>query len=78
VVEVTVAMFVMVPAYGAVTVTIKFVVTPLARVPKVQFAMPAFVVPPPLALTKTTFVGSTSLTTTLLADDGPELVTVIV
>jgi hypothetical protein len=78
VIEVTVALFVTTPLAGALTVIVTFVVLPLVRVPKVQLATPALVVPPPLALTNTTFVGNTSLATTLLAVEGPAFVTVIV
>jgi hypothetical protein len=78
VVEVTVAIFVTTPLAGALTVIVTFVALPLARVPKTQLATPALVVPPPLALTNTTFVGNTSLATTLLAVEGPAFVTVIV
>ena len=76
--ELTLAVFVIVPLAGAVTVNVRFVVEPEASVPKVQLAIPAFVVPPPLALTNTTLVGNTSLATTLLAVDGPAFVTMIV
>ena len=76
--EFTLAVLVNMPPAGAVTVKVKFVVALAARVPRDQVAIPALVVPPLLALTKTTFVGSTSLATTLLAVDGPEFVTVIV
>ena len=76
--ELTVAMFVIAPLAGAVTINVKFVVALTAKVPSAQFTVPALFVPLPLALTNTTFVGSTSLATTLLAVDGPEFVTTIV
>src|SRR5260221_618307 len=76
--EETVAVFVIVPVTGAVTVTVTFVAAFAARFPSDHVTVPALVVPPPLALTKTTFTGSTSLATMLVAVDGPEFVTVIV
>jgi hypothetical protein len=76
--EPTVAVFVIVPLTGAVTVNVRLLDWPGFKLPNDQLATPAFVVPPLLALTNTIFVGSTSLATTLLAVDGPELVTVIV
>src|SRR5271170_7593221 len=58
VVEATVAMFVMFPLAGAVTVTVKLLVAFASRVPTVQLATPALVAPPGLMLKNTTFVGS--------------------
>ena len=63
---------------GAVTVTVKLVVAALAKLVSVQFTTPLLLVPPPEALTKVLLVGKVSLTTTLLAVEGPRLVTVIV
>lgn len=76
--EFTLAEFEMVPLAGAVTIIVTFVVLFAAKVPSVQFTVPEIKVPPPLAVTKRTFVGNVSLATTLLAVDGPEFVIEIV
>jgi hypothetical protein len=51
---------------------------PLVKVPNVQLTTPLLLAPPPLALTNVTPNGSVSVTTTLLALDGPKFVTDIV
>ena len=76
--DVTFAMLVSVPLAGAVTVTVTLVTSPLIKVPKAQFTMPLLFTPLPLADTNVTPTGRVSVTTTLLADDGPKLVTEIV
>ena len=76
--EVTLAMLVSEPLAGAVTVTLKLVTCPLARLPKVQVTTPTILMPPPLADTKVTPAGKVSVTVTLLALDGPKFVTLIV
>ena len=78
VLEVTVAMLEMLPFAGGLTVSVTLVTAPMARVPKVQLTTPALLVPPLLAETNTTFVGNTSLATTLVAFAGPKFVTEIV
>ena len=73
------AVFVNEPLLGAVTVTVKFIVAPRAKLVIVGHqTVPLPLVPPLVALTKVTFVGSRSLTMTLVAMSGPMLVTVIV
>ena len=74
----TLATFVSEPLAGAVTITVTLLTAPLANVPKVQVTIPALLTPPPLALTNVTLAGNVSVTTTLLALDGPKLVTLIV
>jgi hypothetical protein len=76
--ELALAVFVSVPLAGAVTVTVTLLTWPLAKVPNVQFTTPLVFTPPPVALTKLTPKGSVSVTTTLLALDGPKFVTDIV
>jgi hypothetical protein len=51
---------------------------PLVKVPNVQLTTPLLLAPPPVALTKLTPAGNVSVTTTLLALDGPKFVTDIV
>lgn len=76
--ELTVAVFVIVPLAGAVTVKVKLVVALTASVPSDQLTTPAFVVPPFDALTNAVPRGNVSVTTTLLAVDGPKFVTEMV
>jgi hypothetical protein len=76
--ELTLAVFVSVPEAGAVTVTVTLLTWPLAKVPNVQLTTPLLLAPPPLALTNVTPNGNVSVTTTLLALDGPKFVTDIV
>jgi hypothetical protein len=76
--ELTLATFVSEPEAGAVTVTVTLLTWPLARVPKLQLTTPLLFTPPPVALTNVTPAGSASVTTTLLALDGPKFVTDIV
>jgi hypothetical protein len=67
-----------VPLAGAVTVTVTLLIWPLVKVPNVQLTTPLLLAPPPVALTKLTPAGNVSVTTTLLALDGPKFVTDIV
>jgi hypothetical protein len=76
--ELALAVFVSVPEAGAVTVTVRLLTWPLVKVPNVQLTTPLVFTPPPVALTKLTPKGSVSVTTTLLALDGPKFVTDIV
>jgi hypothetical protein len=76
--ELTLAVFVSVPLAGAVTVTVTLLTWPLANVPNVQLTTPLVLIPLPLADTNVTVAGSVSVTTTLLALDGPKFVTDIV
>ena len=76
--EATVAVLVSEPLAGAVTVKVILLTGPLARVPKVQLTTPLLFNPPPVALTNVTLAGNVSVTTTLLALDGPKFVTEIV
>src|SRR5438309_2321709 len=73
------ALLVKEPLAGALTVTVKLVLPPLANEAMLgQVTIPLLLLPPPLALTKDTLKGRVSLTITLEAVDGPTLVTVIV
>ena len=74
----TLATFVRLPEAGAVTVKFTFVIWPLVRVPRVQLTTPLLFKPPPVVLTKVTVAGRLSVTTTLLALEGPKLVTEMV
>ena len=76
--EFTMAVLVNAPLAGAVTFKVKFVVAPAVIVPSDQLTIPAMFVPPPVVFTNVTPMGKLSVTTTLLAEDGPEFVTVIV
>jgi hypothetical protein len=76
--ELTLATFVITPPAGALTVNVKLLTCPDARLPTAQLATPPFVVPPPLAPTKTAPPGNASVTTTPPAAEGPKFVTVIV
>jgi hypothetical protein len=76
--ELTAATLVKEPLAGAVTVTLTLLTWPLVNVPNVQFTTPLVFNPPPVALTKLTPNGRVSVTTTLLALDGPKFVTEIV
>ena len=76
--DVTFATFVNVPLAGAVTVTVTLLTCEAASVPKFHVTNPPPTTPPPLALTEVTPTGNVSVTTTLLADDGPKFVTEIV
>jgi hypothetical protein len=76
--ELALAVFVNVPLAGAVTVTVTLLTWPLVSVPKLQLTTPLVFTPPPVALTNVTPNGSVSVTTTLLALDGPKFVTDIV
>ena len=50
----------------------------MTRLPRLQVTTPLLSAPPPLALTNVTPAGNASVTTTLLAVDGPKFVTQIV
>src|SRR2546421_463946 len=76
--ELTLAILVREPLAGAVTVTVRLLTWPVARSPKLQLTTPPLLMPLPLAFTKVTDAGKVSVTTTLLAMDGPKLVTEIV
>jgi hypothetical protein len=76
--ELTAATFVSEPLAGAVTVTVMLLTWPLANVPNVQFTTPLLLAPPPVALTNVMPNGKVSVTTTLLALEGPKFVTEIV
>src|SRR5580704_6360100 len=71
----TIAVLVTAPPAGASTVTLKLVLAPLvnAGITGQNTAPLALVVPPPVALMKVTFAGNASVTTTLVAGDGPAL-----
>ena len=74
--EVTLAVLVSVPLAGAVTVTVMLVIWLLVNVPSVHHTtVLGELLPPPLALTKVTPAGNVSVTVTLLAPEGPRLVT---
>ena len=76
--DVTLALLVNEPLAGAVTTSEKFVVAFTAKFARFQLTTPALTVPPPVALTKVAPAGSASVTTTLLAKDGPKFVNVTV
>ena len=76
--EPPVAMFVMEPEAGAITVSVTLLTWLLVNVPKFQITLLPFVVPPLLALKNATPFGNASVTVTLLALDGPKFVTEIV
>ena len=76
--ELTLAMFVMEPLAGAVTVTVRLLDWPAGNAPRFQLTTPALFEPLPLALTNVTPTGKLSVTTTVLALDGPRFVTLIV
>ena len=73
------AVFVIEPPAGAVMVMVKFVPVLAAKFVKLlHVTTPLLKLPPPDALTNTELVGRMSLTTTLLAVEGPRFVTLIV
>src|SRR5580704_8347024 len=74
----TVATLVNVPPVGAATVKVTLLMAPLARLPKLQTITPLLFTLPALAPTKLAPKGTVSVTVTLLATDGPKLVTEIV
>jgi hypothetical protein len=76
--ELAVAVLVNEPEAGAVTVTVTLLTWPLVNGPKLQLTTPLLFNPPPVADTNVTLAGSVSVTTTLLALDGPKFVTEIV
>src|SRR5437762_1381106 len=76
--ELRLAVLVSEPLAGAVTTTVRLLTWPLARLPRLQLTIPPLFTPLPLALTNVTDAGKVSVTTTLLATDGPKLVTEIV
>ena len=75
--ELTTAKLVSVPLVGAVTVRVKLLVCPEIKLPSDQLTTPELFTPPPLALTNVTPAGIASVTTTVLAVDGPRFVTEI-
>src|SRR5258706_15273996 len=58
--ELAVAVLVSEPLAGAVTTTVRLLIWPLARLPKLQLTMPLLFTPLPLALTKVTETGKRS------------------
>jgi hypothetical protein len=76
--EPTLAVLVSVPLAGVVTVNVRLVTWLFVNVPKLHVTTPSLVAKPPLAPAKVTPAGSASVTNTLLALDGPKLVTEIV
>src|SRR5712691_3090119 len=63
------------PLAGAVTMSVRLVLAPAARLPRsVQMICRPVNTPPALALTKVTPVGRSSVTVSLLAAVGPRLV----
>ena len=68
------------PVKGALTVNPRLVAAPLAKLGTAQntFVRLALVAPPPVALMKVRFAGRLSVTTSVVAVEGPTLVTVIV
>ena len=77
--EVHDALFVKVPLTGAATVRLKVAAAPLAKVAMAgHVTVPVVATPLPLALTNVTPAGKVSATSTLLAVEGPRLVTVTV
>ena len=60
------------------TVTVTLLTWPLVKVPKLQLTMPLVFTPLPVVPINVTPAGSESVTTTLLALEGPKLVTEIV
>src|SRR5258705_9586553 len=76
--ELTVAVLVSEPLAGTVTTTVRLLIWPLARLPRLQLTTPLLLTPLPLALTKVTVAGKLSVPTTPLATDGPRVVTDIV
>src|SRR5882724_11312714 len=76
--ELTLAVLVSEPLAGVVTTRVRLLIWPLARLPRLQFTTPLLFTPLPLALTNVTDAGKVSVTTTLLATDGPKLVSEIV
>src|SRR5437588_610470 len=73
--EVTLAVLDSEPPAGAVTTRVRLLTWPLAKSPKLQITTPLLFTPLPLALTKLTPAGRLSVTTTLVAVEGPKLVT---
>src|ERR1041384_1856408 len=65
--------------FGAVTMSVKLVLTPAARSPRfAQRTVLPLNTPPPLALTKVTPAGRLSVTDKLVASDGPRFRAVMV
>ena len=75
----TITVLVMAPLAGAWTVSPRFVEAPLAKLGTAQntFVKLAFVAPPPVVLINVRFAGKVSVTTKLVAVEGPPLVTKI-
>src|SRR5579871_4095889 len=71
--ELTLARFVKVaPLAGAVTVTVRLVACNAVSAPRFQNTLPLLLVPLELALTNVTPTGNVSVTTKVLALDGPK------
>jgi hypothetical protein len=69
--ELTLAVLVMEPLAGDFTVNVRLLTCPEFSVPRAQLTTPPLLTPPPEALTNVTLAGKVSVTTTLLAVDGP-------
>src|ERR1700722_11525890 len=76
VVDVAEAALVNEPLPGAATVMVTVVVCPLVKLPRLHVTTPELFAPPPVVLTKVTFVGRSSVRTTPVDVPGPILVTV--
>src|SRR5437763_1028144 len=76
--EPKVATCVIEPEAGALIVNVKLVVALMASVPRFHASTPLLRSPPLLAFTNVTPAGKASVTVTLLADEGPKFVTLIV
>jgi hypothetical protein len=76
--ELTVATLDSGPLAGAVTVTVTLLTCPLVKVPRFQLTTPLTFAPLPVVPTNVTPTGNVSVTTTLLALEGPKFVTEIV
>src|ERR1035437_4870738 len=71
--ELTLALLVIEPLAGAVTVSVTVDAAPMASAPTAQVTTPLLLAPPPVALANVTPPGRLSVTTTLLAEVGPPL-----
>src|SRR5258706_373225 len=75
--ELTLAVLVSEPLACSVIITRRLLRSPLFTYSKLLRSMPLLFTPLPLALTNVTDAGKVSVTSTLLATDGPRLVTEI-
>src|SRR5438105_3727550 len=73
--ELTLAVLVSEPLAGAVTTMVRVLTWPLARLHRFQLTTPLLFTPSRRAPELVTDAGKVSVTTTLLATDGPKLVT---